>query len=137
MRFLLNFTLFLVILLSFSACKNTPKLENFDQSVWKKDKNACLNNREKMVQSIENQKDKILGISQMQVIDLLGSPDYQQLQDRQQKFFYYYFQTGAQCNKSTQKSTKNASKNAEINGNAIRVRFSALNAVSEVVRTEY
>lgn len=132
MRFILFF-----IVLFLSACKNTPKLENFDQSIWKKDKNACQNEREKMVQSIENQKDKILGISQMQVIDLLGNPDYQQLQDRQQKFFYYYFQTGAQCDKTTRKSTQKASKNTNINGNAIRLRFSALNAVSEVVRTEY
>jgi hypothetical protein len=133
----MRFLLFSIVVLFLSACKNTPKLENFDQNTWKKDKNACQNEREKMVQSIENQKDKILGISQMQVIELFGSPDYQQLQDRQQKFFYYYFQQGAQCNKAGQKTSKNASKNANINGNAIRVRFSALNAVSEVVRTEY
>ena len=133
----MRFILFFIVILFFSACKNTPKLESFDQNTWKKDKNACQNQREKMVQSIENQKDKILGISQMQVIDLLGSPDYQQLQDRQQKFFYYYFQTGAQCDKTAQKSPKKATKNTNINGNAIRVRFSALNAVSEVVRTEY
>jgi outer membrane protein assembly factor BamE (lipoprotein component of BamABCDE complex) len=113
----------LLNLLFVIACKEAPKLDNFDKIEWTKDRQACQNLRKKYLQSIENQKDKFKSLGQNQVMQLLGKPDIQELYNRNQRFFVYFYEKGGQCE----------GKADIINGKVIKIRISALDAVTEVL----
>ncbi|MCU0446598.1 MAG: hypothetical protein MUE85_16955 [Microscillaceae bacterium] len=113
----------IVGLASLMACKEAPKLDNFDKTEWVKDRQACLNLRSKYLASLESQKLKLKGLGQNQVMQLLGKPDIQELYNRNQRFYIYFYEKGAQCE----------GKADIINGKVIKIRISALDAVTEVL----
>jgi outer membrane protein assembly factor BamE (lipoprotein component of BamABCDE complex) len=61
-----------------------------DIEKWKQDKWGCLNDRLKSLPALIEQKDKLKGLSQDDVVKLLGRPDKNELYKRNQKFFHYY-----------------------------------------------
>jgi len=97
MRFIGYLNLFLFALL-FSCGKSTPTLDDIDLKLWIADKNGCLGKRSSMKKSIDAQKTKLLGLSEVQVVDLLGNPDHNELYKRNQKFYYYSILPSAECN---------------------------------------
>lgn len=112
------------IFLCLAAC-GTNKIENFDTEKWKKDPKGCKSERLPLVEILESQKDKLMGLSQSQVVNLLGKPDAQELLKRNAKTFTYYLQAGSQCGEGQQE------------GIALKIHFGALNYVSEVSRNRY
>ncbi len=42
-------------------------------------------------------EEKMLGLNEMEIVDLLGKPDKQELYKRNQKFYRYYLQPGPAC----------------------------------------
>lgn len=87
---------FLFLLLTVS-CNDIPELENIDLQQWQSDKNGCNNYRIEAVESLLAQKDKLRGLSQSEMIELLGNADKHQLYERSQKFFIYYLQPNENC----------------------------------------
>jgi hypothetical protein len=84
------------------ACGNPlPTLEGIDKVRWEEDKNGCGNVRRAMRESIDSQKEKLLGLDQLQIVELLGRPDQNELSERSQKFFYYYIERGPSCPDAT------------------------------------
>jgi hypothetical protein len=77
--------------------KPLPQLDNLDLEKWKNDKFACLHDREKMIESFTAQIEKLKGLSQDDIVKLLGRPDENELYKRNQKFFYYYLTPGKKC----------------------------------------
>ncbi len=90
-------SLFLALLILASCSKPIPTLEGVDLSKWKDDKNACSGNRAAMATALKTEAQKLKGLSEMDVVDLLGRPDENELYKRNQKFFYYYLTAGPDC----------------------------------------
>lgn len=88
----------LLILFLLSACsKPLPTLEGIDFGKWKDDKNGCLGIRQSMEEAIQKEHSKLKGLSEMDIIGMLGRPDQNELYKRNQKFFYYYIRPGNMC----------------------------------------
>ena len=105
-----------------SSCRETPLLKGFDSKIWKNDRNACKDLRKKQIEYIQKDKDKLKGLGQNQILSLLGKPDAHELYDRNQRFYVYFFTKGNQCEGKT-----------DINrGNTLKLRFSAMDAVTEI-----
>lgn len=64
---------------------------------WKDDKNACAGKRVGMLENVEAEKNKLLALSEMEIVSLLGKPDQNELYKRNQKFFTYFVQPAATC----------------------------------------
>lgn len=105
----------LAIFLIFSACTEVPELKNIDLKEWKKDKDACNEYRIEVVENLLSQKEKLRGLSQNEMINILGTADKHQLYERSQKFFIYYLEPNENCNQYTEGYIK-----------ALYIRFNSL-----------
>jgi hypothetical protein len=115
---LLNFLLLSLLLI---ACgKPLPELNNIDLVRWKSDPNGCAGVRIQMTSSLQSEKKKMLGLNEMEIVDLLGKPDQQELYKRNQKFYRYYLQPGPHC------STPDSSAKKLV------VRFNAVGLAKEI-----
>lgn len=86
------------LVLCLVACsKPMPDLKGIDRVVWKDDKNGCNGKRSLMEGAITAEKEKLKGLSEMDVVELLGKPDEHELYKRNQKFFSYYVTPGPDC----------------------------------------
>jgi hypothetical protein len=108
------------LLLFLTACTNPlPTLTGIDLTVWKQDKKGCGGKRFEVIQQLKEQKNKLQGLSEMDLVQLLGRPDSQELYKRNQKFYYYLLEPGKACGSS---------------GDAKRlsIRFNATGAAKEI-----
>jgi len=62
------------------------------------------------------------GVSSNDVEDILGKPDIQQLADRNQEYYIYFLESGAQCAKITNPSQ----------AKTMAFRFSAIGLATEI-----
>lgn len=99
-----------------------PSLEGMDLERWKEDKNACNNIRGDMRKAIDREKNKLLSLDQMQIVELLGKPDQNELYRRNQKFFYYFLEPSPDCKKA-----------ADSVAEKLVIRFNAMGLAKEVM----
>jgi outer membrane protein assembly factor BamE (lipoprotein component of BamABCDE complex) len=78
--------------------------------------------------TLDQQKEKLLALDQMQVVELLGRPDQNELSSRNQKFFYYFIEPGPDCQSSSGAEPER-----------LAIRFNAMGLAKEVaiVRGEW
>ena len=122
MLFRHSFSLFLFLSLFLLSCsKPRPDLPGIDKAAWTADKRACAGTRETMLPAIKASTQKLLSLSEVDLVALLGRPDEEELYKRNQKFYYYYVQPAAGCDKS-------------ITSNPLRliIRFNAVGLAKEV-----
>ena len=50
-----------------------------------------------MSESIKSQKEKLLSLSENQIVQLLGKPDQNELYKRNQKFYSYFISPSPEC----------------------------------------
>jgi hypothetical protein len=112
------------IILATSCGPSLPSFDNFDTLLWKNDRNGCEGNRKKMMESLISQKNKLLALKESQIVSLLGRPDQNELYNRNQKFYYYYFTAAPSCKKADSLQQR------------LELRFNALGLVKEVFITE-
>lgn len=113
----------IALFLILSGCgRELPKLEGFDLEQWQKDKNACGSYRKDNIETLLAQKEKLLALKEMQIVNLIGRPDRNELYKRNQKFFYYYLKPAPEC------STYNADSTARL-----AIRFNAMGLAKEVM----
>ncbi len=86
-----------VVSLVFSCGKPPPDLSPIDLAQWKEDKGGCKNSRTQALDDLLEQKDELKGLSESDIIKLLGRPDRNELYKRNQKFYYYDLQPGKAC----------------------------------------
>ena len=80
------------------SCRNPlPTLDQIDLDAWKDDKLACAGKRTSMSAAIQSQSNKLLALSEQEIIELLGKPDENELYTRNQKFFYYFLGPAKEC----------------------------------------
>lgn len=89
--------LFSVVLVAFSCGKPLPDLSPIDLLQWKEDKGGCKNLRANFLPDLISQKDELKGLSESDIIELLGRPDRNELYKRNQKFYYYDIEPGKPC----------------------------------------
>lgn len=77
--------------------KPLPDLEGVNLEAWKDDKKACGGKRALMETALQKEKEKLKGLSEMDIVELLGRPDENELYKRNQKFFSYYVTAGPDC----------------------------------------
>lgn len=87
----------LLFVLVLSCTKPLPTLEGIDLDKWRNDKNGCAGNRQIMGETLSSQSDKLKGLSEMDIVELLGKPDANELYKRNQKFYHYYVTPGPDC----------------------------------------
>lgn len=116
-------TLFILVLGVFlTSCSKSVELESFDKEGWVSDKNGCGGDRKTIANVVMSQKDRLMGLEQKQLIELLGKPDKYELYKRSQYFFVYSVDPGSSCADFNKGRTAN-----------ITIRFNALGKVNEVV----
>ncbi|MEO5603165.1 MAG: hypothetical protein ABIR06_19745 [Cyclobacteriaceae bacterium] len=98
-----------------------PSLEGIDLARWQEDKNGCNGVRTSMRGAMDKEKTKLLSLGQMQIVELLGRPDKNELLKRNQKFFYYFIQPSEEC--TGEKNVRSA---------RLVIRFNAVGLAKEV-----
>jgi hypothetical protein len=104
-----------------SCGKPLPQLDGIDLKQWKDDKFGCNGFREKTVDALFSQKDKLKGLSEDDILKLIGRPDQNELYKRSQKFYHYFVGVSAKCDPAKQ------------NAKQLSIRFNAMNLAKEVV----
>jgi hypothetical protein len=89
-------SIFFVILLV-SCGPSSPTLEGIDLTKWRQDVNGCGGERAVGRKQLVLQKDKLLGLAELDVVALLGKPDRSELSTRNQKFYYYFLEPASVC----------------------------------------
>lgn len=113
--------LFLALIL-FVSCTKKPSLEGLNVSIFKNDRGACQGNRARQIMWLKANKMTWKGVSSNDVEDILGKPDIQQLADRNQEYYIYFLEKGAQCVKITNSSRTKT----------MAFRFSAIGLATEI-----
>lgn len=112
----------IIMLVVVSGCgKELPVFESLDLQQWRKDKNACGTYRTESLASFQSQKEKLLALKELQVVELLGRPDRNELYKRSQKFYYYYLKPAPKC----------AHYDAN-NSTRLAIRFNAMGLAKEI-----
>lgn len=70
--------------------------------------------------ALKEQKNKLLALDEMEIINLLGRPDENELYKRNQKFYHYFLEPAESCAPSAKKPVK------------LILRFTAMGLVNEV-----
>ncbi len=115
-------------LMSLCACQDIPNLEGFDQAIWKNDKLGCTSEREKYIPVILKNKERLIGLGQNQILALLGKPDFSELYQRGQRYYIYYYAKDKPC--------KDETPDIHQDKKVLKIRFSALDAITEIVVNE-
>ena len=114
--------LLLLHIFFFTGCRQKKVIDNFNSDAFRKDKLGCLGTRQQMQPDFERIRLQLKGLSENELLDLLGKPDFQQLSTRNQKYYIYFLEKGRQCEN---KFAATPSKTAVF-------RFSAIGLVTEI-----
>ncbi len=115
-----NLALTGLALLLIMCGKPLPDLSPIDLDQWKNDKGGCNQLRFTRLEELKNQKDELKGLSEKDIIELLGRPDHNELYTRNQKFYYYDIDPGKNCGGGNE------------NGLQLIIRFTAMGYAREV-----
>lgn len=118
----LKLLLYLSLCIMTWSCYTPESLKGFDSETWKADKNACKGDRAKLATEFEKIRKEMYGKKEYIVRNVLGKPDKENLLERSQRIYYYYLETGTQC--------QDASKLSE--ANRLEVRINSLGKVSAI-----
>lgn len=119
-----KYLLFVALPLLLAACQSAgTTLEGFDAYVWKRDKLGCGNARSQMIDTLMAQRDKLLQLTENELIGVLGKPDARSLYERSQKFIIYLLEPNAKCT---------AAENAPVKAKALHIRLNAIGRANEV-----
>lgn len=109
------------------ACDSSPKSDwaqgrPFHADVWKKDKLGCQGHRAKLAAEFDSIRRNLRGMSQDQILKVLGNPDFQNLQTRNQKLYIYFVEKGEQCQHAQ----------ADSRARTVAIRFNAIGYATEI-----
>jgi hypothetical protein len=84
-------------LICLSCSKPLPELTNIDLTTWKNDPKACKGTRAQFLDPLQQQREKLKGLSEVDLVALLGKPDLNDLSKRHEKFYYFYIDRSPAC----------------------------------------
>lgn len=71
---------------------------SFDNGSWITDTNGCKKIRMRIYKEIIESQKEILGLTNKEIIRILGKPERNELYKRNQKFFIYQISPASKCN---------------------------------------
>ena len=98
----LKYCVFLGIIVLLYSCDKPVDLPDFDESQWQSDHNGCSGVRLQMLDNLEQAKEHIKGLSEDEVVRVLGKPDKNELYKRNQKFYIYEIDNAEECGQKTE-----------------------------------
>lgn len=108
----------MLLLIVVLACQNgSVSFKSFDSQRWISESLDCKNYRISVIDQMEAEFDRLLGMNEKELIRHLGKPEETHLYTRGQKFFNYSLTCG----------------DSIISDKRLRIRFSALDQVNEVI----
>lgn len=91
--------LLFIMAIGIIACSKAVDLPNFDESKWQQDLNGCQGSRLAMLDNLKAAKDRLKGLSEDEIVMVLGKPDKNELYKRNQKFYIYEITNAPECGK--------------------------------------
>lgn len=110
----------LLMLIIQGCTRPLPQITAVDMQQWKADNHGCKGYRQSTAEALLQQKEKLLGLSENQILKLLGKPDAAELYKRNQKFYYYALAADSTCDHSAAHSQ------------IMALRFNATGLVKEI-----
>ncbi len=92
-------SLLLSVLFCLSCSRPVPQLTGFDRSVWKNDVKGCNGERIQFLKPLNEQRDKLKGLSEGDLVAVLGTPDKKELSEHHEKFYSYFIEPSIDCGK--------------------------------------
>lgn len=117
---------FLLLSMLTFACSKKPKIEGFNSEVWKKDKKGCTGKRAYLGEIILSRSQDLKGMDDDDIVELLGKPEATDWEARERKIYFYYIQSGSQCNSSL-----------ILEGAKIAIEFDALGRVHLITERKF
>lgn len=118
--------IYTVFILVFLSCNGEKPLRDIDTQAFREDTNACNNVRSQLHPSIFAAREDLIGLREAELRQLLGRPDYQELGERNAKFYFYRVEPGRECDDAIEKVAL-----------TLQVRFSALGGINEISYKNY
>ncbi len=87
---MLRILLLMVLFFIHVGCKKIPDLKNFDSKMWQSDPMGCIGERKKNIAFLNEIKADLVGISEDQLLSVMGNPDKKILEERSKKQYIYY-----------------------------------------------
>jgi hypothetical protein len=117
----LIFLLSIVFLLT--NCSTAPdQFGKLDLKKWRSDRGGCNGVRATLVSDFKAEIPNLKGKTANTIGDLLGRPDVNQIEDRNQKFYVYFLEKGVHCDQPGTKSTSRS----------VAIRMSAIGLATEI-----
>jgi hypothetical protein len=115
----------ILLLAATMACQQSdvPEINGFDAYTWKRDKFGCSSIRLPMADTLIAQREKLVTLSENEVISLLGKPDAMDLYVRNQKFLIYLLEPNQRCS---------APEQVPVQAKALHIRLNALGKANEL-----
>ncbi len=95
-----------VLIVLIIGCESSNTEIPIDGEKWKSDPNGCQGIRMALKDQLIRSKEHLIGLSQQDIIGILGKPDMNQLDNRSKKSYLYFIEGAAECNSDSDKSTK-------------------------------
>ena len=93
-----NVVLILTLTIVCACCSgNREEIAGVDWEAWRNDRQGCSHTRKTFQGAINDQKDRLKSLSEMEIVELMGRPDQTELLKRNQKFFTYFISGGPGC----------------------------------------
>lgn len=106
-----------------SSCSSPPdQLGTLDLVKWRTDRGGCQGVRASLVDAFKTVRQELKGKSSNEIGQILGRPDSEQLDDRNQKYYIYFLETGPHCQDPKVKTPSRS----------VALRISAIGLVTEI-----
>jgi hypothetical protein len=92
----MKFIPFILLTFLLSGCLEKIQV-SFDNDSWKTDANGCKKIRIGIYKEIIESQNEILGLTNKEIIGVLGKPERNELYKRNQKFFIYQISPASKC----------------------------------------
>ena len=106
-------------------CGCNPPPDTFgklDLKKWRGDRGGCNGVRATLVPAFKAEAQNLKGKTANTIGELLGRPDVNQIEDRNQKFYVYFIEKGPQCDQVGSKSESRS----------VAIRMSAIGLATEI-----
>lgn len=108
------------VFITLSCSNDHATLGTIDLWKWKDDKNACSGDRTQSIEEFQRHKNELLGLSESEIVEMLGKPDQNELYTRNQKFYYFFLEPTSDCPAAVENPRK------------LVVRFNAVGLAKEI-----
>jgi hypothetical protein len=113
----------LAVLILGACGRSEPQIPGFDAGVWRRDSYACQNLRGAQAKALLQAKEQLYGTTTADIEVLLGRPDEEELGEQTEKTYFYYIESGPQCEPRHPRSAVNK----------LSIRFGAIGTATEIL----